>query len=303
MGTDVGSQLLAILQDMPLWAYVAGTAAVSLAAGWLLGSAPAASAAAAPAAMPRVAPRFDDDVYLQAAEAIARAQDFLANLPGREDGRREIAQVTDYVNGAMGRLRVVADERTLAATMALANAFSVSCLNLVAKRRPISDLDDDIARLDAKIGHLSYERDQILAHITRAAGERLEGEPLWNDLNLKFDQMQRRISVLMDERSTKVAARTRLQHELGRDAAQSALNLAQLAVPAYLALREELNLPVDQNRFKKLSERYTEELKQAVNRFDGDSRTTKAGAATRTKPLTEAEKAHELKMVLKRSTQ
>lgn len=252
------------------------------------------------------------DVYLPAAEAIARAQDFLGKFPGKDWTREQGSVVVDYVNGAMGKVNVVGSERTIKSTMAVATEFSVAYLTLSTRRHPINDLQYELEHLDSKISHMTYERDQLLAQITRIASEGLEGQGIWNDLNLRFDKLHRQIAATLDERAGKVAERNRLKHALALEAAESSLRIAKLAVPAYLAIREELEMPIDDEEYRALAHSSIGELEHALARLrtKESQRAAAAAGAERSgvkKPQRVPQRAREeqphernLKMVLKR---
>jgi hypothetical protein len=223
------------------------------------------------------------EVYLPAAEAIARAQDFLGKYPGKDWAREEGSVVLDYLNGALGRVQVIGTERAIQASMAVATEFSISFLTLTGRRRPINEIDQEIEHIDSKVAHMSYERDQLLGRITRASSEGLEGQGIWNDLNLRFDKLHRQIAATLEERAQKVAERGRLKHELAVQAAQCSLKLAKLAVPAYLAIREELSMPIDEEAYRTLAHSNIGELEHAVRRLG-----TRQGPVA--KPLPPADK-------------
>jgi hypothetical protein len=250
------------------------------------------------------------DLYPAAAEAIARAQDFLARFPGGDLSKEAAQAMIDQVMGALGRVHLVASESTLKATMALAHAFNAAYLELTQKRQPLVELQNEIDSLGGKISHLSYERDQLLASITRMSGDGMDQHAgIWGDMNMRFDKLHREIANLTGERSDKIARLTRMRRELAVEGTQASLRLAKLGVPAYLALRQELGMPVEEMEYRTLAQRNIAALEQRLH--------GRAGAAARpdqsAPKVAKLKKAQEpagaegkpeearLKMVLKRS--
>jgi len=210
------------------------------------------------------------EVYLPAAEAIARAQELIAKLPGLDLSREAAQAVIDQVAGALGRVHLVGSEETLRATTAVSAEFSAAYLALAAKRRPITELQNEIDGLDVKVRHLSYERDQLMASITRMAGDGMEQHAaLWSDMNLRFDKLHREIANLLNRRGDKVGALSAAQHAYALEAAQHALKLSKLAVPAYLALRAELGMAIDETGYRLLSQRAISEIERQYQQLAG----------------------------------
>lgn len=136
---------------------------------------------------------------------------------------------------------------------------------------------------------------------------------MWNDLNLRFDKLHRQIAAALDERAAKLAARNQLRHELAFQAARCSLKLAKLAVPAYLAIRAELQMPIDEDEYRSLAHSNIGELEHAVSRLSTKNVPTApaappggrpAAAAAPAKGEERSEAAHErnLRMVLKRGS-
>lgn len=250
------------------------------------------------------------DVYPAAAEAIARAQEFLARFPSGDLGREAAQAMIDQVMGALGRVHLVASEATLKATMALANEFSTAYLALTHKRQPLVELQNEIDSLATKISHLSYERDQLLASITRMSGDGMDQHAgIWGDMNMRFDKLHREIANLSTERSDKISRLARLRRELAVEGAQASLALAKLGVPAYLALRQELGMPIEEMEYRTLTQRNIAAIEQSLRGRSGAA--ARAGQpAPKVAKLKQSQEAAaaegkpeeaRLKMVLKRS--
>ncbi|RFA29982.1 hypothetical protein CAI21_09225 [Alkalilimnicola ehrlichii] len=241
------------------------------------------------------------DVFLPAAEAMARAQDFLGKFPGKNWTKEEGSVVVDYLNGALGKVNVVGGEHAIRTTMAVATEFSMGYMTLTTRQRPIWDLEQEVEGVDSKISHMAYERDQLLAQITRVAGEGMQEQGIWNDLNLRFDRLQRQITGALDERTRMMRERNRLKHELALEAAKSSLKLAKLTIPAYLAIRDELDSPIDDDEYRILAHSSIDELEEAVRRLSTKNTPAAAKKSSEHATRKQEEAPHErnLRMVLK----
>ncbi|MCO4321601.1 hypothetical protein [Aliidiomarina quisquiliarum] len=209
------------------------------------------------------------DVYLSAAEAIARAQEFLTKTAGLDLNRQAASQVVDHVVGALGRVHLVASERTLKATMAFSTELDLAYIDLMARKQPLVILQNEIESLDRKISQLAYERDNLLASLTRLASDEPEQHgSIWSEMNLRFDKLHRDISKLGTERCDKVATLARLRREFSSNSAKSSLKLAKLGIPLYLAFRAELGLPLDELDYRGLATQNFAEIEKALRLLD-----------------------------------
>jgi len=203
------------------------------------------------------------EIYPAAAGALARAQELIAKLPGLDLSRDTAQGVIDQVVEALGRVHLVGSEETLRATTAVTAAFDAAFLALAAQRRPVVELQNEIDGIDIKVRHLSYERDQLMSSITRLAGDGVaQHAALWGEMNMRFDKLHREIGNLMKRRGEKVSALTAAQRAYALEAAQQALKLAKLSVPAFLALRAELGVAIDETDYRLLAQRTIGEIER-----------------------------------------
>lgn len=244
------------------------------------------------------------DAYLPAAEAIARAQEFLARAPAADLGREGGQAVLDAVMGALGKVHLIGSEPTIKATVAFATELNLAYLNLAAQKTPLIELQNEIDSLDAKVGHLGHERDHLLASITRVAGDGLEQHgAIWGEMNLRFDKLHREITGLIAQRSDKMSELIRRRRQFSVEAGRCSLKLAGLGVQAYLALRQELGVAIDELDYRGMTQRRFVEIEKSLRRL-GAAPAAPAEAKT---PATVSEPAApqetRLKMVLKRGPQ
>lgn len=206
------------------------------------------------------------EVYLPAADAIGRAQDFLSKFPGVDLAQGEAQAVIDHVLGALGKAQLVASEASLRPVMTLASEFSNSYVTLAAKQQPLSQLKVEISELNEAIHHLALERDHLLAHLTRLAADNdSEQINLWRDMNQRFDKLHREIGSLLGKRKDKTARLAKQEHELIVESHQSALRIARLGVPAFLALRDELRLEIDEVQYRAEAQHHIGEIERSLN--------------------------------------
>lgn len=205
------------------------------------------------------------EVYLPAAEAIGRAQDFLGKSPLLDLTQEQALAVVNHVLGALGKAQLVASQASLEPLMAVAAEFTASYAALQARRQPLLRLKAEIAELSSAIEHLAVERDYLLSRLTRLAAERgSEQAELWRQLSRRFDKLHQEIGSMLGKRKDRTVELAQLEHEFAVEAQQRALRLAKLGVPAYLALREELQLEIDATRFQALARRSIGEIERSI---------------------------------------
>lgn len=248
------------------------------------------------------------EVYLPAAEAIARAQDFLGKFPRMDMSRDQAQVVVDHIVGALGKAQLVASEASVQPVMAVATEFTSSYLALAARRQPLTKLAAELADLDKAIDHLAVERDHLLANLTRLAGDSAADKGgQWSDMNQRFDKLHREIGGLLGQRKDKLAQRAAAEHEFELEGAQSALRLAKLSVPAYLALRDELRLELDESQYRAMAQRSIGEIERNLSvlkqpRAERQPGRKDGSVSVRREPVIPPEPAHDtqLRVALKR---
>jgi hypothetical protein len=204
------------------------------------------------------------EIYLPAADAIARAQSFLGKFPAMMDlAREEVHAVIDDVLGALGKAQLVASETSVRPVMAVASEFTNGYLALTARRQQLAKLKAEIAGLDSAVSNLAVERDHLLASITRiVADSTADKNDMWRELNQRFDKLHREIGSLLGQRKDRLVQRTALEHEFVLEAQQCALRLIKLGVPAYLALRSELQLAIDEKQYREMAQQSIAEIER-----------------------------------------
>jgi hypothetical protein len=203
------------------------------------------------------------EVYLPAAEAIAQAQDFLGRLPAADVARDQLRLVAAQVAGALGKAQLVATDASMRPLVAVTAELTKSQLGLPARRQPLDRLKVELEELDRSIAHLAVERDHLLASLTRCAADTgADQNIVWHEVNARFDKSHREISSLLGQRKDRQALRSRLERELSLEAIQSALRLAKLALPAYLALRDELRLDTPESEYRIMAQRSISEIER-----------------------------------------
>lgn len=251
------------------------------------------------------------EVYLPAAEAIAQAQDFLGRLPAADMARDQLRLVAAQVAGALGRAQLVASEASMRPLSAVTAELTKSQLGLLARRQPLDRLKVELEELDRSIAHLAVERDHLLASLTRCAADTGADQNIaWHEVNARFDKAHREISSLLGQRKDRQALKSRLEHELSLEAIQSALRLTKLALPAYMALRDELRLDTPESEYRVMAQRSISEIERHLQTLlEPERKRADRGAAQpeppgpKTAPPSHAEDGPKLKVVLKNLSQ
>src|SRR5690625_607487 len=247
------------------------------------------------------------EVYLPAAEAIAQAQEMLGRAPLDDLARDRLRATAAQVAGAIGKAQLVATEASIRPLAAVAAELSKSQLGLLARRQPLETLTVELEELDRQIAQLAVERDHLLASLTRCAADTEADQQIaWHELNTRFDKTHREICSLLGQRKDKQMLKSNLEQALNVEVIQSALRLTKLAVPAYLALRDELRLNTPESEYHAVAQRSISELEKYLQTLlePEQQRAHSAPPATETRAATVAannEGGHEpkLKMVLK----
>ncbi|MEQ1795392.1 MAG: hypothetical protein ABL970_14515 [Nitrospira sp.] len=192
------------------------------------------------------------EVFLGAAEALGRQSEYI-NLFGKLDF--DFWKEQDILKGNIGagnKLHLIAGIETIEA-YARANQFWVSALFDLSKiRMKVEEVKVEISTKDSIIAMLSNHRDEALASMKVLANSGAQSKDAYEFHRKRFDDLQRDIAAEMSEKTRQHSSLAKLLMEISAIGLTSHAEFSKRLLVVNLAARREVELPIDENRYREL---------------------------------------------------
>jgi len=202
------------------------------------------------------------DVYLEAAEAIGRAQGMLASFSRDDLSLSEIIDIAQENPGALNKAQIVADEETVKALVGFGKFVTRKLVDLLTLRLALQHIREELSARRENIAHLEAEQ----ANLASA----FRGQQIRSDLVdyflLKFRENGERLQTLRDEIGHLLDQESFSIRELGRATVQTTLESQVEVGKINIAIRREVEMPLDSGNYLALLKELATEVQPEVDR-------------------------------------
>jgi hypothetical protein len=205
------------------------------------------------------------DVYLPAAEAIMRSASSLARLTDVRIDERDLMRELADAAGILAKTHVVAKEATVTALVRFQSALMKNFMELSTARIPLKVRQSEIDRLNLDIANEAKEAARWVELMKQFNLQCNSDQEKWQALVSQSELTQRRLHELTDQHAKLSPSYLRDIVDYGRHASAKNLETMRLLPDALLAARAEMELPIDEARYRALSEATAVEAELAVH--------------------------------------
>lgn len=186
------------------------------------------------------------EIYLAAAEAIQAGITSIAKLGNLDVPYNEV--VKDYVKKApaIAKVQIIANESVLRAVTDVMDELGALHLKGAAERISLETMQKHSTQQGEHISTLAEQRDQLLTLMQQYDPAESGGMERFEELSKRFEETQDRIQEML-------AAKSKTDRDLYSGVATlvekciaELSRLTKLAIPAVVAIRAELSLPIDE---------------------------------------------------------
>lgn len=214
------------------------------------------------------------EVYLQAAEAMAKIQEYLANFAEATLTPEEHKALLHGVTAALNKVHVAGRLETIKAFDTAGQFFAEQVFRLVKEKIKMSDLSTEIESRDHEAEQLRSRVDG-LENLAATLNERSPAnEHEWVELGTQYTAALGRAAEVQAERTEFVDQRFAVHRRLIAMSGEATLEFRQYLAQANLALRRELGLPLNEKSYTTMmgngSERLRRNLAALVDSLDDD---------------------------------
>lgn len=207
------------------------------------------------------------DVFLAAAEAIQAGTNSISRFSNLDIAHEAVTK--DYVDKSpvISRVHVIAKTDTVIAMANFTGQLNVVYLKLFARRHALLAEKTKIQLLDSQMVIFGKERDRILEMIKQFSFDGLVNDQRWAALQGSFQFEQNRVSEAISQRNEIVSSLFPMQLEFTRECVAESARMTDLIIPLLAEVRKELELPFDEEIYRRVIEDGKLMQKVAINNF------------------------------------
>lgn len=207
------------------------------------------------------------EVFLAAAEAIAAGTNAIGRFANLDLPNDQITN--DYMEKApaIPKVHVIAKTKTVQAIANFTGELGAVFLKLFARRYELMAEKNQIHIFDNQIAEFGKERDRILEMIKQHNIEGIVDDRRWEILQNNFEFEQNRSNEALARRSELGKSLYPKQLEFMRECVTETAKLGKLLVPLLSAVREELELPFDEESYRQVMEDGMSKQELAIDGF------------------------------------
>lgn len=210
------------------------------------------------------------DVYLGAAEAISAGLTAIGRFANLDLPNDKITEVYLEKASSIAKIHVIAKEETVKSVVDFVNELGTAYLRLFAMRYPLVIDKNQLAILDKQIESFANERDRMIELMKQFNLEGNTDKRRWEVIQNNFKFEQERINGFLKRRETLQANLNAKQMEFLQKCVSEELSLNRILLPAILAVRTELELPINKTVYTEVVEEGVKKQEAALRQFLND---------------------------------
>ena len=205
------------------------------------------------------------EVYLAAAEAIAASISSIGRYVSLDVPYEDLTKTITEKMPTVAKVHVIGSQEVVSGLIKVASKLSSTVQRLTLGRAPLIAAKQQIDLLDVQLARSNAERDKLLDLMRSFNRNNETDKHRWDVLNGEFQFEGNRIAEALKNRAAQQTQLIEGQLKYARDCISSIHELGPLFVPAVVALRKELGLPIDEAAYLKVIQ---ESLDQQMEVFD-----------------------------------
>lgn len=193
------------------------------------------------------------DVYLAAADGLARQMKYVVSIANPKMSQEDLDELLSDVSGAINKVHVVAGMDTVRRLLVCQSTFGDIVIDLVTRKIPVQKCESELAGHQSWIDVFTKGRDRCASQFERiSSGELKLDERGHAVLHEKFDKLQSDLNKRYDDQKTVKRELDRLRVELWGHASLRALEFGETLTEVNLEIRKELGLDIDEAGYRQV---------------------------------------------------
>jgi predicted nucleic acid-binding Zn-ribbon protein len=226
------------------------------------------------------------DVFFAAADGVAVGSDYFMKLANAEAPLTDLTTSSSPPSGWLNKLYTVASLETIEAFSIASASLAAFAFDLVRRRLSVEDVKGKLDAANQQIEAMKAVLQRIRESVAATASEAKTPEVLGRleQMQHHWDQTCEELERLRRLTSTLLGDKVRLQRDLLEQAVSYSIEYQKKLRKALVALRGELEFPLDHARFEALMEGIDAEMlpkfKAVLDAIDSDAQLAAAGATS-----------------------
>ena len=207
------------------------------------------------------------EIYIAAAEAFTAGITSLNRIANLGISDEKVSEPFIEKSPSIAKIHVIASESTVEKVANLSGEMAASFVNLLAKRTSLLMQKSSIDLITKLMDEHSAERNKNFELIKQYNLDGKNDPRRWDVLNKNYAFERDRVEEALKEREPLMADLTLNQMELGKECVVESARLSHLYVPTLIAMRDELELPIDGIRYGAINDAIWEKQIKLMNDF------------------------------------
>jgi len=207
------------------------------------------------------------DIYLAAAEAIATGINSLGAFANLDIPNDKLTAAYIDKSPSIAKVHVIAQKDTARAVVKLVGELATAYLHLFARRFPLLAEKQRIAFIKEQINAFGRERDRMLELMKQYNISGEKDPRKWDILDKNFKFEEKRIDDAIKEHDGLTSGMNSKQIELMTECINETTKLSRLIAPVLAAVRNELEMPLDEASYVAVIEESILQQKSAFSEF------------------------------------
>lgn len=210
------------------------------------------------------------DIYLAAAEAASAGLIAVGRFADLDVPDKQLTE--GYLDRAPSviKVHIIAKEETVRAVVNFSVELSAAFLRLFARRLPLVLQKQQIAFLRGQIDTFTKEQSRMIELMKQYNMDGINDPNKWGTFQHIFDFERGRSEQTTQVADTLNASLTPKQLQFLEEVVDETIKLGRLLTPALFSIRKELELPVDETEFGRISEEATARQVESLREFMRD---------------------------------
>lgn len=207
------------------------------------------------------------EIYLAATEAIHAALTAISRFAQLEIPNDKLTE--DYLarSSAMAKVHIVAKDSTIRVLLQFSGEVAATFPRLISKRQPLLQRMKEIAFLNDLEKRYTDQQSQMVELMTQHNLEGSSDERRFALLQSNFEFDKQKIGECSAKRND-LGSRLQLDLlEFMKECSEEAMRLWRLSVPVVVAVRQELDLPLDESEYGNTVEATIEKMRETMKAF------------------------------------
>ena len=210
------------------------------------------------------------DIYLAAAEAASAGLIAVGRFADLDVPDKQLTE--GYLDRAPSiiKVHIITKEETVRAVVNFSVELSAAFLRLFARRLPLVLQKQQIAFLRGQIDTFTKEQSRMIELMKQYNMDGISDPNRWGTFQHIFDFERGRSEQTTQAADTLNASLTPKHLQFLEEVVDETIKLGRLLTPALFSIRKELELPVDETEFRRISEETTARQVESLREFMRD---------------------------------